>query len=279
MPELIYISPANTSINLGNNSGFVLTDAEGLTAADVAISATSLATHDGTIINSRQTQPRGIVLYLTIKQSANVEAVKREILAVIKPKQTGRLQWVQSDRTIEIEGTVEAVSMPRFVNGVVMQITMYCAQPYWQDAEYILQQIKLVSPLHHFTVAFPRGAGIVFGRYDLDMTKKFYNEGDTAIGAKITIIATGDISNPLLERNDGTYFGVNETMQAGDYITISTVKGAKSVTKNGGENIIHKIKEGSTWLQLETGENVFTISEAGGTGNMYFNFEYKHKYV
>lgn len=278
MPELIYISPANTSINLGKNSGFVLTEAEGLTEAAVEISATTLATNDGAIINNALTQPRGIVLYLTVKQGANVEAVKREILGVIKPKQTGRLQWVQSDRTIEIEGTVEAVSMPRFVNGVVMQITLYCAQPYWQDLDYIVKQIELIDAMHAFVETFPQGVGIAFGRYNLDKTKTFTNYGDAAADLKITIIATGDIENPLLERADGKYFGILDTMAAGDSIVITTAKGKKSVLKNG-VNIMSKVKEQSTWFQLETGANTFTISEAGGTGNMYFTFEYKQRYV
>lgn len=278
MFELKYISPVNTEISLTNNKGFILTDAEGLTEAAVAISSTDLAAHDGTFINNRRTQPRGIVLYLTVRQSANVEQVKREITNVIKPKQTGRLQWVQDDKTVEIEGVVEFVKMPRFSENVVMQITMYCAQPYWQDAEYIIRQIELIDPLHRFVLTIPQESGIVFGVYNLNLTKTFENFGDAAIGAIIRIIATGDISNPLLERSDGKYFGVNETMQAGDEIVISTIKGNKSVTKNGA-NILNKVRDGSTWLQMETGVNTFTISEAGGSGDMYFTFEYKQFYV
>lgn len=278
MLDLTYISPTNTSISLTKSKGFFLSDAEGLTAADVAISSTDLATHDGAIVNSARTQPRGIVLYLTIKPDQNAETVKREILAVIKPKQTGRLQWEQNGRSVEIDGIVESVSMPRFTNASVLQVTMFCPRPYWNDTEYNLQFIELVDALHHFAVTFPQGAGVVFGVYNLDMTKAFENNGDVATGAIITIIATGDITNPLLERIDGVYFGINETMRAGDSIVINTTKGQKSVTKNG-VNIINKVKAGSTWLQLETGTNIFTISEAGGTGNMYFAFEYKQQYV
>ena len=155
--ELKYISPNNTEISLTNSSDFILTGADGLTDANIAISATELAQHDGAIINNRRAQPRGIVLYITIKQNADVEQVKRGILSVIKPKQNGRLQWVQRDKTIEIEGVIEAITMPRFTNNVVMQITMYCPQPYWSDAEYILKQIELVIPLHRFKLTIPQG--------------------------------------------------------------------------------------------------------------------------
>lgn len=278
MFELKYISPAGTELSLTNGDGFILTGADGLTESSVAILSTDLTAHDGAIVNSSRTQPRGIVLYLTTKQGANVERVKRAVLNVIKPKQNGRLQWTQEGKTVEIEGVVEAITAPRFEKEVVMQITMFCAQPYWEDAEYIIKQIELVDPLHNFKLTIPQNKGIVFGVYNLNMTKTFENFGDAAIGVIITIIATGDIKNPLLERSDGLYFGVNETMQAGDNIVISTVKGKKSVKKNG-VNIINKVREGSTWLQMETGVNIFTISEEGGSGDMYFNFEYKQKYV
>lgn len=278
MPELVYISPNNTSISLTNNRGFLLTDAEGLTQSDVAISATEFGSDDGSIVNSLRAQPRGIVLYLTVKSGQDVETVKRDILSIIKPKQTGRLLWTQNGRTIEIDGVVNAVSMPRFTNNAVMQITLYCPQAFWQDAEYNIRYIELVDALHHFVVTFPQGKGIPMGVYNLNLTKTFDNFGDAATGVIITIIATGEIKNPLLERSDGLFFGVNETMQAGDSIVINTTKGHKSVEKNG-VNIMNSVKEGSTWLQLETGSNTFTISDEERTGAMYFTFEYKQKYV
>lgn len=275
---LKYRSPQGAEIDLANNSRFLLSGVDGLTAANVDISATEFAAHDGDFINNLHTTPRGIVLYLTIYQAENAENVKRAILSVIKPKQTGVLYWDYEGRQLEISGAVEAVEMKRFEKSVVMQITLYCSAPYWESAEYIIQKIELIMKLHHFVVVFPQNEGIVMGYYNLELTRSFVNDGDAETGAVITIIATGDVSNPLLERADGLYFGVNETMQAGDSIEICTIKGKKTVTKNG-VNILQKVKEGSTWLQLEVGENVFTISEAGGTANMYFTFKYKEKYV
>lgn len=277
MISLKYISSKNTEINLTNNSGFILT-ADGLTEVAASISSTELPTSDETIINSVRTQPRGIVLYLTPRSGANVELVKREILKVIKPKDTGRLVWTQEGKKVEISGVVEAVQMPRYTDNVVMQVSIYCPQPYWKDVEYIIQQIELIEPLHHFELTIPQDSGIVFGVYNLSLTRTFINDGDAATGAIIRIIATGDISNPLLEKDDGTFFGINDTLVAGDEVIINTNKGQKSVTKNG-VNILQKVKDGSTWLQMETGENTYTISDADNSGDLYFIFEYKQLYV
>lgn len=275
---LKYRSPRGAELNLANNSRFLLSNVDGMTTASVDISATEFAAHDGDFINNLHATPRSIVLYFTIYQGENAENVKRDVLRVIKPKETGVLYWEYEGRALEISGVVEEIAMQRFTDAVVMQITLYCSAPYWETAAYIVQTIELIMKTHYFRVTFPQNEGIVMGYYNLDLTRSFENGGDAETGAVITIIATGPVTNPLLERSDGLYFGVNETMQAGDSIEICTIKGKKTVTKNG-VNILQKVKEGSTWLQLAVGENVFTISEAGGTANMYFTFEYKEKYV
>lgn len=275
---LEYRSPLGAKLDLANNPDFVLSDVSGLTEAAVDIASYDVAAVDGDIINSVRTQPRSITLFFTILPNRKVEEVKRKVLKVIKPKQTGVLHWEQDGRSLEIEGTVETVQMPRFTNAVVMQVSLYCAQPYWEDAEYMLRQIEYILGLHHFELAFPQGVGVAMGEYNLDLTRSFNNDGDADVGMDITIIATGNITNPKLERSDGLYFGLTETMEVNDRIDICTVKGKKTVTKNG-VNIMNKVIAGSTWLQLEVGENVFTISEAGGSANMYFTFEYKRRYV
>lgn len=275
---LDYIAPNGQSLKIANNGSFILTGADGLTSATVGIAATDITGGDGSVINSSRAQPRGIVLYMTIPQGQNVELVKRSITQIIKPKQTGRLYWEYQGRAVEIEGTVESIVMPRFVQEAVIQITLYCAQPYWQDAEFIVEQISLIVALHHFELVIPQTDGFVMGVYNLEMTRTFFNDGDATIGCTITIVATGDVTNPLLERDDGLFLGINTTMEAGDNIVINTAKGQKSIYKNG-VNIIDKIKPGSSWLQLEVGQNVFTISDDIGEKNMYFSFVYKRKYV
>lgn len=276
--EMVYISPDKKTLKLTNNADFNFT-ADGLTSADIDITDTDDYYSDGSVINNTHALPRPINLYLTIKQGRNVEQAKRNITAVIKPKQNGTLRWTYEGRTIEIVGTVQSITMPRFEKGVVMQISLYCNQPYWQDAEYILQQISEIEPRHRFILAIPKNTGIVFGVYNKNMSKEFINEGDSATGCIISIVATANITNPLLERSDGAYFGFKDlTMSANDEIVINTSKGEKAVTKNGVD-IYENIKDGSTWFAMEPGQNIFTISEEGGTGNMYFNFKYKQKYI
>lgn len=281
--KLEYITARGEVMPLTGNGMFKLTNVDGLTSANVNLSSSTVASMDGDVVNNERTTPRGIVLDLTI-EGADVEAKKRYILRYIKPKQKARLRWTQDNREIEIEGIVESIDMPRFKNAVVMQISLYCSQPYWQDIAFVIQEISEVLNLHYFTnyeddmLYFP-AEGIPFGEYDTNRTKVFENSGDVSVGMEIRIIALGNVGNPVIYNSDGQFFGVNTTMQAGDEIVISTVKGKKTVTKNG-ENVLGSVMPRSTWLQLEVGENEFTIDSDDGTeGNMYFTVAYKQRYV
>ena len=282
--ELKYIGVNGNVINLFQSKWFCLTHADGLTSVSSSIASSTTPGMDGDKINNIQTQPRGIVLDLEIRRGVSVEDAKRYILRTIKPKQRGTLRLTQGDRVTEIEGIVESVNMPRFGDGVVMQVSLYCSEPYWHDVENVLVEISRIIGLHYFTstdgdmLYFPSD-GIPLGEYDLNMTRTYTNDGDADCGMIIHIIALGNVTNPVIYKADGSYIGVNTTMVKGDEIIINTNSGKKAITKNG-TNILSKIKSGSTFLQLETGDNELTIDSDGGTeGNVYFMLEFKRRFV
>lgn len=282
MFALEYITRNGEVLALSSNNRFKLTNVDGITSANVDIASSTVASMDGDFVNNKRTVPRGIVLDLAIEY--DVENTKRYILRYVKPKQKGTLRWTQNDRVIQIEGVVEAIEMPRFTSATTMQITLYCSQPYWEDVDYLLQDISEVIDLHYFTdypddmLYFPE-EGIPLGEYDTNRTKVIENTGDVDVGLEIHIIALGNVENPVIYNADGDFIGVNDTLSSGDEIIITTEKGNKTIRKNG-QNIIAQIMRNSTWLQLNTGENEFTIDSKDGTeGNMYFTVTYKRRYV
>lgn len=282
--ELKYIGVNGNVINLFQNKWFYLTHADGLTSVSSSIASSTTPGMDGDKINNIQTQPRGIVLDLEIRRGVSVEDAKRYILRTIKPKQRGTLRLTQGDRVTEIEGIVESVNMPRFGDGVTMQVSLYCSEPYWSDSENVLVEISRIIGLHYFTstegdmLYFP-AEGIPLGEYDLNMTRTYTNDGDADCGMIIHIIALGSVINPVIYKTDGSYIGVIDTMEKGDEIIVNTIRGSKAITKNG-TNILSKIKSGSTFLQLDTGDNQLTIDSDGDTeGNVYFMLEFKRRFV
>ena len=246
---------------------------------------------DGGIVNNVHANARPIILDLRINDGVNVEDAKRAVLQVVKIKQLGTLEWKQGERTVTISGIVESVDMPRWTNAVTMQISMYCSQPFWEDLDFVVRQISEAIDLHWFTdsaagmLYFPE-QGIPLGEYDTTRTKQFHNSGDVAVGLEISVVAFDTVTNPIIYDGNGNFFGVGYgdgakrvQLQAGDNVVITTHKGQKNITLNG-KSILAKLRPQSTWLQLEAGDNLFTInSEDDSLTNMTFSLIYKQRYV
>ena len=287
--QLQFVSARGDILNLVNNENFFLTNVDGLTKGATSLSSSVTGGLDGDTVGNIQAQPRPIVLDLRINPVVDVEKAKREILKVVKIKQYGALIWTKNDRTVTITGLVESIDMPRFSKAVTMQISLHCEQPFWEDVEKVVSQISDAISLHYFTdkyndmLYFPED-GIPLGEYDTIRTKEIYNAGDVSTGLEISIVALDTVTNPIIYNQNGEFYGVGYAsrpvvMSKGDIITITTARKQKSVKMNG-VNILDKMKPQSTWLQLSTGNNTFSInSDEESISNMRFDISYKQRYL
>lgn len=289
--KLDYISARGNRLPLATNDLFELTHVDGMTTAATSIASSTMGGADGDIVNNVQANPRPIVIDLRVKSGVNVEDAKRAILRVVKIKQLGTLEWTQNDKTVVISGIVESVDMPRWTNAVTLQITMYCSQPFWEDVDFVVQQISEAIDLHYFTdsetemLYFPT-SGIPMGEYDTIRTKRFHNSGDVAVGMEISVVAFATVTNPTIYDENGRFLGVGYgdgakrvQLAAGDNVVITTHKGRKDIKLNG-KSILSKLRPQSTWLQLEAGDNLFTInSDDDNLDNMTFSLVYKQRYI
>ena len=304
MLQLDFISARGDTMPLANNPLFHVTHVDGITRANTSVATAVVGGIDGDTVNNIQTTPRTVIIDLRPRSGVNVEEAKRAILKVVKLKQRGGLIWTQNERTVVINGIVEAVEMPRFSEAVTMQITLHCEQPFWEDIDDVIQQINEAINLHYFTnspadMLYFTDEGAPLGEYDTIRTKSFHNDGDVAVGLEIRILAHDTVTNPIIYDQHGNYFGLGYevesdsggagvgtalssvpfVMQAGEEVIITTHKGNKKVVFNG-VNQFDKIKPYSTWLQLETGDNLFSInSDDDSITNMSFSLIYKQRYI
>lgn len=270
---------AGAKLKLTGNPLFDLSHIEGLTKYAGNLSSSTSASADGDKVTNAQALPRDIVADLTIKDGVNVQSALDEIKAIVKPKEEISLLW--NDKTIA--GIVSDMDAPRFSEKVVLQISLHCSDPWWQDVQRVITEIAESIPLAHFAMAFPIDAegnvkSLPLGEIDLNRTKSFNNDGDVAVGMDISIVAIGDVVNPSLRRNNGDFIGCNVTLHEGDEIKISTHKGKKTITLNG-ENAINKIMRGSSFMQLNTGEQEFTLAAENGASFCYFTVSFSKMYM
>ena len=275
------ISTRFGTLPLWESDFFVVSNIDGMTAAAVNVSSNTVYSMDGDRITNMQAQPREIVIDLKIRQNVSVEAAKAHVLQFVKPKQDATLQLTYdlsgAEQSKVIRGKVSNIELPRFTDNAVMQITLYCSQPYWEDADFIVSYISDIISLHHFQITWSEP--LPMGRYDMTRTREIINQGDAAVGMIITIAAHGDVVNPTLYNNlTGEYIGINDTLAAGDEVVINTIRGQKGITKNG-VNVLSKLRAGSTWMQLDVGSNIFLIDSDTGASLMYFALTFKQAYV
>ena len=200
---------AGAELRLTGNPLFDLSHIEGLTKYAGNLSSSTSAVADGDTVTNAQALPRDIVLDLTIKDGVNVQNALDEIKAIVKPKEEISLFW--NDKTIS--GVVSDMDAPRFSKGVVLQISLHCSDPWWQDVQRVITEIAESISLAHFTMSFlindeGNVESLPLGEIDLNRTKSFNNDGDVAVGMDISIVAVGDVVNPSLRRNNGDFIGI-----------------------------------------------------------------------
>lgn len=289
--DLKIVNKMRQEFLLSDNPYFHLINVDGQTTATSKISSLVIGGIDGDIANNVQAQPRSLIFTLRVKNGVNVEDAKRAVLQIVKLKQTVSVYWTQNARIVKIDGIVESVDMPRWNNAVALQISLHCEQPFWEDIDALTRDINEAKALHYFTeypndmLIFPE-EGIPFGEYDFSRTRDINNTGDVGVGMIIEILAVDTVTNPIIQNQSGEFFGIGYgtgakkiVMNAGDLMTISTIKGNKSVTMNG-RNLFGYIKPRSTWLQLEAGLNTLAInSDDESLENMTFNLSFKRRYI
>ena len=289
--KLTLINKNNQVLDLLNSRDkFILAAAEGLHGIETDIAESETPYTDGAAIESVRALPRGIELTFILR--GNIKASVDYFTSIVKSKQFITLREVDGERDITIKGIATIPPYSRMLQSCKITLTVYCGQPYWEDLNYLAVTISehidlLFFPQEgqYFTVT-----GRPFGEIDADLTKTFENRSDTAVGMLISMVALGTVVNPRIScdtgEQKGWYMQLDLTLQANDELEINTVKGNKYITINGlatynGEPILNYLEwYGKDWLQLETGENTFSVTTEGKAtnSNVYFSLIYKGRY-
>lgn len=271
------VNSDGSKIDLLSNEYFNIVDADGFTEGNTSISSSTLADTDGDTINAQMINARDITLTIRFKDGVSPELGKRYMMRYFKLKKTATLELDYKDRISRLTGYVQSIDMPRFTSGVTAQISLHCSSPFWQDVESLSQMVSNVIAMHHWpimpTAEEPIIMGVITDVYQALIT----NDGDADIGMLITILAERPFSNPRIILN-GKFFEVGISMEKGQELVINTNKGQKSVTLEG-VSVINKITTGSTWLQLEIGENAIVATNSLNGDGMNVNISANERYI
>jgi hypothetical protein len=260
-------------LSLSTSSKYTLYKVTGLQPPASAVNTSNNATSDGVTVNSVRVDKRNIVLYIALE--GDVETNRINLYKYFPLKQTVTIYFKSGKRDVYIKGKVELIECDFFSKKQVVQVSIICPQPYFKAVNDIVSYFSDVSPLFEFPFSMSE-AGVEFSAITTNIRKSIINSGDVPSGLIIDLYAIGTVVNPIIyDVFKRTHIKLTYTMEAGDRIIINTNHGEKSITLvRAGEstNIMGYLYPTSSWLTLESGDNVFTYDCESGNSNLQLTF-------
>lgn len=255
-------------LELTHNEGYVITDITGIDPPDAVINTTRNAGADGSMFNGAYVDNRQIVITMAINSPAEDNRIK--LYKYFKMKNAIRLFYKNSTRDVYIDGYVQHINIQYFDKKQIVQITVFCPNPFFNDVSDNMVEFNAIDSLFEFP--FEIVTPIPFSEITTGEEINVRNLGDVASGMEIKIIVAGTVTNPVMYNVvTNQYFKIMKSFATGDVIVVNTNKKYKKVqlTSEGTTtSIVGNIASGSTWLQIDPGDNIFQITADSNPENI-----------
>lgn len=262
-------------LNLSTSENYTVYKITGLNPPEVNINSSVNTIQDGSTINSARMGNRNLVIYIALE--GNIEVNRINLYKYFPPKKTVKIYYTNDTRDVYIEGTVELIECDFFTQKEIVQISIICPKPYFKNVDILTTSFSDVSSLFEFPFDIEK-EGIEFSAITLNIRKVIINTGDAETGIIMELFAAGGtVVNPVIyDVLRRTQMRLNFTLQQSDMIRINTNAGEKAIEliRNGiTTNAMGYMSQDSTWLQLDTGDNVFTYDTEQGGSNLQITFK------
>lgn len=259
-------------------SGFIIKEITGLGPATANINVTELSTNDGGLFNSARVEMRNIVMKLEFLAMPTVEDVRQLSYQYFPLKRKVTLRVETDNRISEIDGYVESNEPDIFSKNESTKISIVCPDPYFKSTNFHQTVFYGVDSLFEFPFSDESVNEnlIELGRLNNSTEQTIFYDGDSEVGIVINLEAYGDVSGfqihnvttkeKMILLDDKLQKLTGSGIVYGDKISISTIKGEKSIvlTRNGvRKNILNCLDRNSDWFQLSKGDNIFAYVAEG----------------
>lgn len=230
-----------------------------------------------------------IELKITAGDEKELAAYRRRLSSVFNPRLgEGMLRRISADGEHILKAVAESV--PFFPDGQGNRgrhfqkalVTLKCPNPYWRDEKTKKAEVAIWRGAFEFPLEIV-SEGIEMGYREPSLIVNSYNPGDVACGMEIRFKALGTVENPsLFNMNTREFLKVNKTLTAGEILTVTTHFGNKRVEANLNgviSNAFNWLDLGSTFLQLQPGDNLFRYDAGEGLDNLEIDIYYNPQYV
>ena len=277
-------------------TGFLIKDITGLGPCKADISAKELATMDGSVVTSSRVNSRNIVIKMNYLSNPTIEDTRQKSYKYFPVKKQVTLEFETDNRVCRTVGYVESNEPNIFSANEDTQISIICPDPFFYSAGDLGVTVTMFYGVEdNFEFPFSNeslGENLIeVGIATYSKERIICYTGDAEIGITMTIYATGTVHNITVYNVRTREFIKLDTnklkiltgqgLEQGDKVIISTVKGDKYATliRAGEEtNILNCIDRTSTWMQLQTGDNMIAYTADDGASNLEFKIENRTLY-
>lgn len=279
-------------------SGFAIKSVSGLGPPKANINMTDTSTDDGSLFNSARASNRNIVfelIFVDNDKRESIEELRHKTYKFFPLKKEVTIVVKTTNRMVQTVGYVESNEPNIFSSMEGAQISILCPNSYFYSVEnfgMVNKRFSSVIPLFSFPFsnASLEERLISFGNIVVVPNEILSYDGEVETGVIIRMSAKGPVYN--IKIHNAT---TRETMsintaklqemlksdiQAGDYITINTSKGSKSIslTREGTSiNILNCLNKNTQWISLVKGNNEFSF-EADNIENLIISIQNKIVY-
>lgn len=280
MKQAIYTNKRGGSVVLGADAPYILTEMDGTGGTPASLQTQKAPYQDGVTHLDTTLEPRPLTLKIMVlaETAEEMQQRRRRLAQVLNPKLgPGTVRYGYGGKTWEIEAVPELAAA--FPDGGDFEDTMQpglisllCPSPFWLDPFTESEEIVTWIGGMRFPWRLPnrfamRGPSI----------KNIINKGDVETPVRIEF--KGPATHPrVTNQTTGEYVQVNRQLLAGDVLIIATDFGAKRVEING-QNAFNWIDLGSTFWQLEVGDNIIEYSSDDPVEPAAVSISYRNRYV
>ena len=286
--KVIYENDKGQRIEIAYSFPYFLQSINGTDGTNANITKVKGVGQDGTTITDVNLSDRELQIVGAIKGNSKGEIARyrAKLLQVFNPKTQGWLQYEYGDIKRRIRCQVENAPVFSKKNKSYKQqeflVNLICPNPFWQDIVETKEEVAIWRPAFEFPLEIVE-EGIEMGYREPSLIVNVFNSGDVACGMKIQFKALATVENPsLFNVNTREYFRVNKVMSAGEIITVTTHFQNKRVELNQNgvmSNAFNWIDLGSTFMQLEPGDNLLRYDADDGIDNLEVSIWHTPQYL
>lgn len=250
-----------------DSSGFRVAEIQGLDPVKATLVSSSFANVDGEEYQSSRREPRNIKLQIELDPDPETDTVyglRKQVYKFFMPKSEVSFRFFMSDGLeVDIVGRVETCETALFTQEPAVDISVMCFKPDFYE---------LTPELVPGTTT----AG------DIPITIDYTGSIETGIQLTLNVDrALPEFSVYHVPPSDETKtmdFD-NFPLEAGDVLTISTVRGAKgaTLTRAGStSSVLYGISPQSNWIELQPGTNTIRVYAEGADIPLTIQYIRKH---